>query len=102
MNWKIPKRKKVISMKLVLGEQYSTNVQDTTVTINIDAVATSDGGDVILLQRTLSYTVNTANAGWRDAAITNLKEQAVEFEADANQLLVIQNDIANISADVGK
>jgi len=89
-------------MKLVLGEQYASNVQDTTVTINIDAIATSDGGDVVLLQRTLSYTVNTANSGWRDSAIINLKEQSVEFEADATKLLEIQNDIANISADVGK
>lgn len=98
----IPKKRKVIKMKIIFGEEYATDVQDTSCEICIDATAMSDDEQTILKERTLHYGVNTANLGWKDQAILNLKEQRIEFVADAQKMVDIKNKILNISVDVAK
>ena len=94
------KKQKEIKMKIILGTEYMDNVQGTSTDINIDAKATSDDGQTVILERTLSYSVNTANEGWRETAVLRLKEQAQEFQTDAQNLVNMMNEIRNISADV--
>jgi hypothetical protein len=89
-------------MKIIQGEQYASNVQGTSTEINIDVKAMSDDETITLLDRHLSYGVNTDNLGWREQAVVALKEQLAQFEIDANKILAIQNKILNISVDVAK
>lgn len=99
---KVRKKRKAIKMKIIQGEQYASNVQGDSTEINIDVEAMSDDETITLLERTLSYGVNTANLGWRDQAVIALKVQLTQFEIDANKILAIQNKILNISVDVAK
>ena len=97
-----PKKRKVIKMKIIFGEEYATDVQGTSCEINIDATAMSDDETITIRSRTLHYGVNTANAGWKEQTIVALKEQKSEFLADAQKLVDVKNLILNIAVDVAK
>jgi hypothetical protein len=89
-------------MKIIFSEEYASDIQGTSCEICIDAKAMSDDEKIILKERTLHYGVNTANEGWKEQAIQNLKEQRIEFEIDAQKMVDIKNKILNIAVDVAK
>ena len=89
-------------MKIIQGAEYASGMNGTSTDICIDVVAKTDDETQIILERTLRYAVNTENLDWREQAITNLKLQRAEFEADAQRKIDMDNKIINISVDVAK